>query len=247
MKAAIRAEIKKVFTTRSIYGLLLAGLVLEIVATIVGVSTVKAAEIPARFEEMPFLTFGPSNVGLLMVLLGIRAFGDEFAHRTITSTLLADPDRNRILAAKAIVYGSLAAVFTIVAEAVMIPAVVAVLDARDLAVTMDVGIVAGLVGRSLAATMLWALIGVSAGSVVRNRVAMLVGTVIWLLIAETALRGLLPSVGRFLPGEFARALTQTSATAAQMLEPLAAGVALAGFAAMVFAGGVISLRRDVAA
>ena len=113
MRNAVRSEVRKVLSTRSVWLLLLLGLVLEVVSSFVGMAAGKPIDFPASLDQISFLHFGTTNVCLLFVILGIRAVGDEFAYDTITPSLQADPNRGRILAAKAITYAGAAASFAI--------------------------------------------------------------------------------------------------------------------------------------
>ena len=105
MKNAIRSEVRKILSTRSLWGLLLIGLFLEVVSSVVGMAAEKPRAFPTRFDELSFLHFGVTNLCLLLVILGIRAMGDEFAYDTITPALSVDPDRRRLLTAKAVTFG----------------------------------------------------------------------------------------------------------------------------------------------
>ena len=82
------------------------------------------------------------------------------------------------------------------------------------------------------------------GAVIRNQVAAIVGTMVWLLLGEVLLVGFAPGVGRFSPGLAADAMTGDSTS--HLLPPLvSAGTLLLYVTAAGAAGSVVTLRRDV--
>jgi ABC-2 type transport system permease protein len=102
--------------------------------------------------------------------------------------------------------------------------------------------------RSLGGIVLWvglyAVIGVAVGSIIRAPAAAIVSVLIWLTIVETAVSGLVVSVGRWLPATAASALG--NAPVDGLLPQVGAGFVLFGWAALTTAGALIATtRRDV--
>ena len=120
MRNAIRSEVRKILSTRSVWLLLLIGLVVEVVSSFVGIVASKSSDFPASLDQISFLHFGTTNVCLLFVILGIRAVGDEFAYDTITPSLQVDSNRPRLLAAKALTYAGAAALYAVVALGILV-------------------------------------------------------------------------------------------------------------------------------
>ncbi len=245
MRNAVKSEIRKILATPSLWGLLALGLGLEVVSSMVGMAASKGSEFPARFDELPFLHFGATNLCLLFVILGIRALGDEFAYDTITPTLDVDPNRPRLIVAKAVTYGGAAALFTVVTLAILVPASIAVVHARHLGLAVSAGPITAAAVGSLGAAVLWAVIGVALGSIVRHRVPVLVGTILWLAFVESALQGALHANARFLPGQLTAALTQADESGPHLLGPLVALAVMVAIAGALLAAGMASLRRDI--
>jgi len=89
------------------------------------------------------------------------------------------------------------------------------------------------------------VIGVAVGSLIRAQAAAIVTAVVWIFVAETALSGLVVSLGRWLPATAARTLG--NAPDAGLLPQLGAGVVLLGWAAVAAVGAAaVTMRRDVA-
>ena len=96
----------------------------------------------------------------------------------------------------------------------------------------------------LAAATLWGALGVAYGSVVPNQVGALVTALIWLLIIENILAGLVPEVARFTPGKAAQALMRVDVD--ELLTMWAAAVVTVGYiAAFAAIGATVTMRRDV--
>jgi ABC-type transport system involved in multi-copper enzyme maturation permease subunit len=187
--ALIRSELLKVRTTRGWWAYLI------VLVGLVGIGA--AAEVGSRsVSERTGLEFQLALVdllgisSLLAVILGITIVTSEFRHGTITPTLLATPGREKVLAGKAIA-GVLVALF-FAALALLVVLVVASIyvsiDGGELSL-VD-GDVADRTARTVLGVVLWLLLGVAIGSVVHSQVAALVGTLIWLFVAETLLVGL---------------------------------------------------------
>jgi hypothetical protein len=103
-----------------------------------------------------------------------------------------------------------------------------------------------VVGVALLAAGLCGLVGVGVGALVRNQVAALVGTLVWVLVVEGLLMSLLhaPSLGKWLPSAAAKAAI-TSPGGAQ-LSRLAGTLLLAGYAlALALVGTRLVVRRDI--
>jgi ABC-2 type transport system permease protein len=245
MKNAIRSEVRKILSTRSVWVLLLLGLVVEVASSFVGLAASKPIDFPARLDQISFLHFGTTNVCLLFVILGIRAVGDEFAYDTITPSLQMDPNRARLLGAEAVTYAGAAALYAVVALGILVPAAAVIVHARHLDVATSAGPVMRAAAGSLAAVVLWTVIGVSLGAIVRHRVPVLVGTLVWLAILETGLQGPLKSAAKFLPGQLTSALTQAGGSDPKLVGPLVAAALLAALGAALLSAGAASLRRDI--
>jgi ABC-2 type transport system permease protein len=187
--AILRSELLKIRTTRGWWAYLI------VLVGLVGIGT--AAEVGSRsLDERSGLDFQLALVdlvgitSLLAIILGITMVTTEFRHGTITPTLLATPGRERVLAGKAIA-GVLLAVFFAALAFVVVVAVASVwvtIDGGDLQLADSD--VAERAGKTLLGVVLWLLMGVAIGSVVHSQVAALVGTLVWLFLAETLLLGL---------------------------------------------------------
>jgi ABC-2 type transport system permease protein len=247
MRAFLEAELIKLRTTRTFIAL---------VASAVGISlliTVLVASITEPTEEEVLTDVFTSDVsGLFILILAIIGITGEWRHRTITSSLLAAPDRVRFLAAKTIAFAVAGAVLSVLISIAVGIVGFAILSARDLP-TPELGELVEQFARNAGVAMLGGAFGVGIGALVRNQAVAIVGVLVVGFAVEPVLIGLAPEVGRFGP-------LGALPTAAQGLDPEdvgmpedvdlpAAGVAvllLFAWIGSAFAAGAALLRyRDL--
>jgi hypothetical protein len=242
MRALLRAEIRKLRWTRSMWGLALAGVLISVVSGTILVVAFKPAEIAGRLSLHGPLRFGISNVGLVVALLGIRVLGDELQHRTLAATLLREPNRVRVLLAKVLVATGLGAVMTVVIYALVVPTTLLAVRVRDLPMVIDAGATLAVFARVLIAMALLGAIGVGLAGAVRNRTVALIAFVLGITFGESIVGGLL-KIPRYMPGELVNALVSGGRGAA--VAPALAAFILAALAAVAVGAAVAVTGRDV--
>lgn len=246
MKDQIASEIRKLTSTRSAYWLL-AGLALVVAftsASVVGADQM-TTNIDAPLEHQPFLVFPLTVTTVFTMILGIRSFTDEFRHGSIVPTLLASPDRRRVLGAKLVAVSAASVVYAVVAfgTALAVGAIGLAVQGGEL--SWSASAVAAMGGNLVVASALWGAIGVGVGLAVRHQLAAIVGMFLWSLVVESALGALVPGVARYLPDAAGSAIVGVDA--ANLLTPGFAVAVLAGWAALAaVVGGQLMQRRDVA-
>lgn len=236
MSAVLRSELRKLRYTRSLLAVVGGGILISLVGATVLMTWIDADEIADRLSGHGPLRFGASNIGLVLLVFGVRLFGDETHHRTITPTLLATPSRRAVLLAKAAVAAGVAVVTCIVIWAAVLPITAAGVAGRDLTMTVDTGETAALFLRVVTAMVLTSLLAVALAAACRNRTTALVGGIVWMALAEGIVGGLL-RIDDYLP--FAAVGNLVSGDAA-------AAAVLAGWTAALLVVAAGSLRRDVA-
>jgi hypothetical protein len=243
MTGAARSELRKLLATRSLWLVPAGGAAVLVLVAGVFASQAAPADIGDRLSDYGPLRFGAGNIGLLLMLFGIRLFGDETHHRTLASTYLATPRRSHVLAAKAATAVAVVLAFCAVVDVGVLGVTAVALGPRDLDMTLDIGATAGLIGRGAVAMSLLVLLGVAAGAAVRNRSVALVGLVVWFALGEEVAGGLL-HIDRFLPGAVADELV--AGGRAHGLGVVAASAALVAYVAVAASVARFALRRDVA-
>ena len=198
MIAVVRSELLKLATVRTPRWVLLAQvLLLAAAASGAVVSGALTPETMATPDGMRLFLAHGGVVAILSLAVGITMSAGEFRHGTAVDTFLTTPRRGRLVGAK-LVAGALAG---LVAGLVVAVAVLGLALAWFGAKGVDLD--AQVVARSLVGVVLWqvlyAVLGVALGSVVRAQAAAITIAVAWLFVAETALSQLVTSVGRWLP------------------------------------------------
>jgi ABC-2 type transport system permease protein len=240
----IKAEVRKLLTTRTAYGLLIGMLILAGPGIFIGGST-RVAELSRPLQDQVWFFVAAGFTRLLVVVLGIRSVTDEYSYGTIVPSLLVSPNRRRLLTAKAITAGVAGLVFTLLAEALMVAVAAGLVVARGAELTITSTTIRALTGMALAG-LLWAVLGVAIGAIVRRQIPAIVGSLLWLMPGGglEAIIGdqLGSSVGAYLPGNDGMAL----ALAADQRGLFWGALVLTGYAAgLMVVGAFLMRRRDV--
>jgi ABC-2 type transport system permease protein len=231
MTRQVTAELFKLRTTRTFYGVIAGalGLVLVIVLGISGFAQVFA------------------------LVLGILALTSEFRHGTITPSLLVVPGRVRLTLAK--LGASLAIGLALGLAATGLTAAIgaAILDARGIDTGLTGSQVTKMIVGGTIATALYAALGVGVGALVRNQVGAIVGTLVYLFVLENLLQIVKPLrdvLAEYGFGGVGLGLTGTGEAGADHppLGQVSAGLVLAGYCAIFLIAGIAMMRRrDVTA
>ncbi|MBP2474501.1 ABC-2 type transport system permease protein [Crossiella equi] len=277
MGALIRSEFRKVLTTNVWWALLIPAAIVTML-TVLGGGLLGFIfdSLVAQFEEfsdvslpVALIAFASGlNIGTIFAaIFGGLSMAGEFQHRTITTTYLTAPNRTATLLAKMAVYGVFGLGYGLVN---VVFGTVGALVGQGVDKFPDVGEWLAVSGLGLLVTVLWTLLGVGLGALVRSQIGVvlivplssfvefLLGAVLSTQNAEevtaffpnssasNALSGL---AGQFFlddlnPG--LRSLLNTSQLIAGPAWWLTLLVFVAYAALIVFLGRLASQRRDVA-
>lgn len=253
MRRLLRAELRKLATTRLWAWLLLAAA--AITALYVSLQ-IAFADDPNTWTrplhtiagQRTLLASAASAAAPLAAVLGAIGVAGEFRHRTATPTFLAAPRRGRVVTAKLVTHAvtgaGYAALCLLVSAAIAWPWLA--VDGIRLDLTHPDNL-ATLVGVIVAAATFGA-IGVGLGALLRDQVATIVGLLIYLFVVEPILTGIgsLETLTSYLPGPARNALTGTALTTRAFLDPWQGAAVLLVYATVLtVAGTVTTVRRDV--
>jgi ABC-type transport system involved in multi-copper enzyme maturation permease subunit len=239
MKNLIRAEFTKLLTTRGAVGILLGATAISVVAYVApGENAV--AELTKPLHEQQSFFFAAVLMRVLLLVLGIRAVTEELRHGTVTPSVLAAPERGRLVAAKIVALAVAGTVIAFVAGAALVGTAMSVASINGAELQISAGDWSIFAGMTLAGA-LWPVLGAGLGLTVRSQVAATVGGLVWLMAIEDMIRIRFDDLAGYLPGQAGLGLVNGSA------EALAgAGLILATYAAgIVVAGAFLFRRRDV--
>jgi ABC-2 type transport system permease protein len=241
--ALLRAELLKLRTTRTFVALTAAALLLSLLVVVLN-----ATLSDELTEEEVRDLFTADFTGLFILLLGVMGMAGEWRHKTITSTILAAPNRPRLLTAKTVSYAVAGVVVSLIVTVTIMAVGTLILSLRDLA-TVGVGELVDVAWRNLVVAAFFGAFGVCVGAIVRNQIAAIVGLIVFSFAVEPAVLGLAPEYGRFGPTSGApNAIVgiQAFGEDEQQLSPTAAALVLIGWIGVTFLAAMLLLqRRDV--
>jgi len=268
LTAATRSETTKQFSTAMwwILALVLA-IYVGFTAAVLGFVFTAAAtgSLPGEAPPIPedglagVLYSTATAVGYVFpLLIGTLMVTAEFRHQTLTPTFLATPRRGLVLWAKVLVGVLLGVLYGVVGIAASVGAAAGFLAGFGLETELGSLETWAQFGRMLLAYVLWVLIGIGVGALVRNQVGAIVGVLVFTQFLEPVGRAAaafvdgLSDVTQYLPGAASDALVGASIFAistpdgATALEWWAGGLVLLGYAVvLILLGHLTSWRRDV--
>lgn len=132
-------------------------------------ATLAALKAPAALTS--YMVTSGQYFGLMFVLLiGIITVTNEFHHQTATTTFLATPHRTSVILAKTAASAIFGVLLFVVTTALTIPATAIFLKAEGITPAFGDEAVIRAVALNLLAYVLWALIGVGIGVLIRSQI-----------------------------------------------------------------------------
>jgi ABC-2 type transport system permease protein len=243
MIAQIRAELLKMRSTRTTVGLILGMIVLIVLFTLLTGLLTHPSGLASREDQRELLSVG-SFAGVFSALAGVLLVTSEYRFGTIRPTMLFNPVRSHVLAAK-VVAGALAGIaFGVLGEAIAWAIGYAILDGRGITVVLSSGDILLLTLGGLAGAVLWGAIGAGLGVLIHNQVGGVITLLAGGLVIDNLLFGLVPSVGRFTPTRASDALMGLRVH--HLLPPGAGAITLIAWAgALGVLGVALSVRQDI--
>ncbi|MDG4796853.1 ABC transporter permease [Micromonospora sp. WMMD1082] len=264
MNHLIKAEFRRLLATRMWSGLLL-------VAVLVGGGMMGSMALvgPENFDPpMPGLDTEAGIRSILGILgytafvpaaVGTLAVTSEYRHRTAAVTFLFAPRRWQVLAAKLAVYGAVGLMYGLLLAGTAAAALFAVAATRGVPLGLPAGTVLALLARIGLAMVVYLLIGVGMGALLRHQVVALCVVIGYLYLGEPLLM-MIPGVNVLypvLPGGATASLTgftyvadavaeQLGSTADPLLPPVTGALLLTAYAlAASLIAVVVPMRRDI--
>jgi ABC-2 type transport system permease protein len=248
MTRLVNTELLKVRTTRTVWWLLIATLVLTALNLSLTVGFAGQQGSPPIDSELTqrnvFASAGAAY--LFPLILGILGMTGEYRHQTVSATFLVEPRRGRVLAAKLIAYALLGLLFGVVSAILALALAFPLLRLRGVE-TLAAGVdVPAIMFASLAAMTLYAVVGVAIGALLRNQIAAIVGALVWVLVIEALVINLLPDVGKWFPGGAASAMLQANVPTGDLLPAWGGGLVFLAYGlVLAVAARLLTVRRDI--
>jgi hypothetical protein len=238
VKQLLAAEVLKLRTTRTFAALIGSAFLLSMLIVVLSTT------IDDNFDDEDVrLLFTSDFTGLFIALLGVMGMAGEWRHRTITSTVLAVPDRLKLLAAKTLGYFVVGALVSVVVTVLIMLVGTLILYSRG-ETTLGVADLADVLWRNVLSAAYLGALGVCLGALIRNQVVAIVGLLFWGFAVEPALLGLVEDVGIYTPiNGTTTALIGGEFDDVDLLSPGAALGLMAAWIATLFAAGAALLKR----
>jgi ABC-2 family transporter len=246
MKDLVRAELLKLRTTRSFWLYIASALAFVPVTVALAMHGAPDIAPPGSHAGVRNTMSAASAGGLLVLLVGISMMAGEYRHNTATTTFLITPDGRRVLGAKLLVGAMVGAGVAVIASVLTLAVALPWLHAEGVDVSLlSRDVTLPLLG-ALIATPLAAVLGVGLGALITNQTLAVTLVVVWSATGEALLVGLVPDVGRWLPGGAVSALAGTATAKGGLLPFAAAAAVLAGYAlALAVAGTRRVMRKEL--
>jgi len=262
MTRLISSELRKIRTTRTVLWLLV--LTLALVARVISLTTWSLTSGDSEFAlgsseglRSVLGNIGTSGAHLILVCLGILLLAGEFRHNTITASVLATPRRGRLVTAKVVAMVVLGLAFAVPAIAFALAIAVPWLAAEGASPSLGDSELQLILLGNLLVMVLFGLIGLGVGALVRNQVVAVTVSILFFLIVEpllgllTNLVDALKPVGRYLPTAAASALQRgvvvsEDPTVSGLLPMWAGGLVLLAYALVLcLLGTRLVVSRDI--
>ena len=274
MGGAIVSEIRKVFTTRLWWAMLLG---MAVLAGLIALGF--AALVGTEFGEDPSTGVNPfaeMNVGVAQLVynagliqnfttlfplaLGVLLITGEYRHQTITATFLSTPRRWVVLVSKSVAVVLIGVVYAIGHAVASVAGGAAMLAGKGHSTLLDDPEVWRSLGIGVLAFVVWTMLGFGFGMLVRNQVAAVLIAVGASLIGQIALNIIFAIAdwtwaARWLPGNLTGGMLITVDPTGGAGDPSAqpyfehwwlSAIILVGYAAVLaVAGSALTARRDV--
>jgi hypothetical protein len=235
MSRLLHGELRKLLTTRTLAAYAVAGVLMTLLNVVV--VTLASGDLDAVGEKQEAL----ASLPVLLLLLGLVGAAGEYRHRTAApSVLAAHADRGRLLLARTLAYAlaglAVGALTAGVSLAVGLP-----LLASHPGPDLGFGDVAPVAAGDLAAAVLFAIMGVASGALVRNQAAGVIAVLLLNFVMNPLVSMADEAAGNFTP--FGAAAVLSRMTHDTTLSTGAAGLVLAAWTLPLVAIAVAAERR----
>ncbi|MBV9423082.1 MAG: ABC transporter permease subunit [Solirubrobacterales bacterium] len=246
MTRLLSSELLKLRTTRTFYALTGAAVALIVIIAVLAAALgkFKTTGTPGR-DVLSVAGLAP----LFALVIGVTGVTSEFRHGTITPSLLVEPVRTRLMAAKLAAQLIAGLALGAVCYAACAAIVSVLLSGRGIATGMSTSHWIGAVIGGAVASMLYAALGLGVGALLRNQVGAIVVVLAWVFVIENLL-GIIPggfgdAIKKYGLSGVGSSLARTASHASRIGQ-VPAGLLLLGYALLlVIAGTIIVRQRDV--
>lgn len=242
MSRLVRAEWLKLTTTRLLWGMIPAAVLLSLAAVTGAVLSADGAGVDLATDEGVRRALHVSATGAILVLIvGIIMSAGEYRTATATDTYLTTPRRWKVLTSKLVVGAGLGAAFGFGAATLAYLAAAVLYRTQDAAYPTTSSEVWAILAGAVVYATVYGIAGVAIGSLLRNQVAAIVVSLAWLLVVEQILVSIAPRIGRWLPGAAGQAIVRTPDR--DLLPPIGGAALLCAYVAVIAIAALATARH----
>lgn len=261
MTALVRAELRKIISTRLWWALLIGALAfsgIQSVANAVvagigpgpGTPAMPGLDTPEAVRSV-YASALFSGTYIFAFVLGITGMTGEYRYQTITSTFLVSPRRSRVVVAKIAAHAAMGVLYGLAGLVVVLLAGGITMTVRGYGLGWGAERLWATMGLAVVAVAIWSVLGIGVGTLIRNQVAAIVAGVLVTFLVEPLVTYLLAaadldSLVKWLPSNASSALMAPGTTTLTYLDWWVGGLVLVGYGIVLATLGVlVSVRRDV--
>jgi ABC-2 type transport system permease protein len=176
--ALLRGELIKVRTTRTALGFALTILGLTLLWVLLSILTGDPTSLE---DKRTAINVSPLPLAIPLLLFGVVGATGEYRHRTLAPAVLIAPDRARLTLARLLAY---ALTGLVIAVAIVALTLLIALPLLSSTAGPDLGgdDFRRMIVGTLIASVLSVALGVGVGLLVKNQVAAVIGTLVWIMI-----------------------------------------------------------------
>jgi ABC-2 type transport system permease protein len=237
----VAAEMLRTWTIPLISIFMVGTLALALLGIAASISVIEGASLSFASDEATRNVLEPAGAAwVFMLALGVLGMAGEYRHHTASATFLAQPRRGRVFTAKIAAYGLIGLLLGLITEvnAAGIAWLWVAMKGVHLALTAEAWQV---LGGALIATILYGILGVGIGGLLRSQVAAFAIVLGWTFLIEPVLGALWPEAARYLPNGAASALRRVPGD--DGLSMAMGGLLFAGYVTFFVLLGHHSVRR----
>jgi ABC-2 type transport system permease protein len=238
----IGAELLKIRTTRTFWGITAGAVGLVLLIVVLSLSLDDSLNTETNVHDLLSVA---GFSGLLALVLGVVVGAGEYRHGTIAWTLLVTPRRLRAVSAQVLACGLAGIVIGLTAFVLATAVAIPWLSAKD-APLPSVSELLELVAGVVAYAGLAAALGAGLGALLRNQVAGVVIVLVGLFVVDPTLAALDESLAAFTLSGLGAAINGASDDSSDLLAPVTAGLVWALYALLFVALAAIrTANRDI--